>query len=313
MQDFRDAVYYPVVAFLDGVNPYNAPRYLAAYPVAAEFPPYSPLALLVHLPFGLMPFRVAELAYFGCCVAMIVPVGLYRAAVVWASKRRSGRVFALAAPCSSRGRLMRTCSSARSACKWSCGSFIALEFAKRRPWIAGLGLGLATLKPTFGVPLALILLCRRDFRAVLWGIVFGGAGGAIAFAMLAWRCGGVSQFVAAVWQSYSAFASETAASPVAGTMRCDAVAVLARLSAWDPGPGRRRPLPWQFGRSAAPPWRGSRAWAALVGLTTTRARLPASSCSSRSTTCRTMLLCWSSPWWPSRGRGVGLGRTYPRA
>ena len=43
------------------------------------------------------------------------PVGLYRAAVVRASKRRSAASLRWPRWCSSRGRLMRTCSSARSA------------------------------------------------------------------------------------------------------------------------------------------------------------------------------------------------------
>ncbi len=46
--DFRDAVYYPVVAFVDGVNPYDPGSYYRAYPVGQEFPLYSPIHLVVH-------------------------------------------------------------------------------------------------------------------------------------------------------------------------------------------------------------------------------------------------------------------------
>ena len=235
MQDFRDAVYYPVVAFVEGVNPYDTPRYRAAYPVGAEFPPYSPLALLVYLPFGFVPYTMAEAAYFGCCVAMVVLLA-YAVLRFCGLGVTTGRVFALAALVQLTRPGYANLLVGQVGLQVVLGCLVALHFAKRRPWIAGLGLGLATLKPTFGVPLALVMLCRRDVRAVLWGMACGGVGAAIAVALLVWRCGGWSAFLAAIPQSYGAFASDSAASPVTGTMRCDALAVLARLLSWNPGP-----------------------------------------------------------------------------
>jgi hypothetical protein len=149
----------------------------------------------------------------------------------------AGRVFALAALVQLTRPAYANLLVGQVGLQVVLGLFVALEFAKRRPWVAGLGLGLATLKPTFGVPLALMMLCRRDFRAVLWGIVVGGVGAATALAVLLVRCGGISEFVAALSRSYGAFTADTAASPVAGTMRCDAAAVAARLLDWDPGSG----------------------------------------------------------------------------
>ena len=54
MQDFRDAVYYPVVSLLEGRNPYDAADHLARYPVGSKFSLYAPLTLLLHLPLGLL-------------------------------------------------------------------------------------------------------------------------------------------------------------------------------------------------------------------------------------------------------------------
>ena len=48
--DFRDAIFYPVVALRDGVNPYNADSYFVHYPVGQEFPLYTPIHLLLHAP-----------------------------------------------------------------------------------------------------------------------------------------------------------------------------------------------------------------------------------------------------------------------
>src|SRR5437660_1423304 len=61
--DFRDAIYYPVVAFLHGDNPYDRP-YAEKYPVYGVQAPYSPFALIVHAPLGLLPYEVAEWVYF---------------------------------------------------------------------------------------------------------------------------------------------------------------------------------------------------------------------------------------------------------
>src|SRR5581483_4704946 len=57
--DFRTVVYYPAVAFLAGDNPYDAAAFTRTYPAPFEFPPYSPLTILLHLPFALLPVGAA--------------------------------------------------------------------------------------------------------------------------------------------------------------------------------------------------------------------------------------------------------------
>ena len=64
--DFRDAVYYPVVALRDHVNPYDAGMYFRHYPVGQEFPLYTPVHLLLHLPllaFSLSTARAIDLGW----------------------------------------------------------------------------------------------------------------------------------------------------------------------------------------------------------------------------------------------------------
>ena len=64
MNDFYSSVYYPVVAFLNGENPHDRLRLKALYPEVEEYPPYLPLNLVLYLPFGLLPSKVAAIAYF---------------------------------------------------------------------------------------------------------------------------------------------------------------------------------------------------------------------------------------------------------
>src|SRR5262245_5494362 len=71
MCDFFGAVYYPVVAFLSGENPYDTERFLALYPVSEPFPLYLPMVLLVHLPLGLLPVQTASMIYFVLTIALM--------------------------------------------------------------------------------------------------------------------------------------------------------------------------------------------------------------------------------------------------
>src|SRR5262245_7766772 len=64
LRDFRGNLYYPVVAFLAGENPYDAEHFKRAHDADA-FPPFAPIVLAWHLPFGLFPFAVARILYLG--------------------------------------------------------------------------------------------------------------------------------------------------------------------------------------------------------------------------------------------------------
>src|SRR5258707_3349695 len=94
MGDYRDAVYYPIRAVLDGVNPYNCetkqprpdgqPRYLQdpRYPVLNIFPLFSPLILLVFSPFGLIAdFQSSMWVYgtFNVVLLLVYAYALWRA------------------------------------------------------------------------------------------------------------------------------------------------------------------------------------------------------------------------------------------
>src|SRR5438094_1958504 len=95
LSDFRDAVYYPERAFLDGKDPYDYDDVQRTYPIGNGFPVYSPITFLVHLPFGLLPYRAAELAYFLTTIALTVVLG-WLALVVSDVPVDAPRLFAVA-------------------------------------------------------------------------------------------------------------------------------------------------------------------------------------------------------------------------
>jgi hypothetical protein len=72
LTDFRDAIYYPLVALRDGVNPYAVDLYFRHYPVGQEFPLYTPLHLLLHSPLLLFSFRTARGVFWGWNLALVV-------------------------------------------------------------------------------------------------------------------------------------------------------------------------------------------------------------------------------------------------
>ncbi|MGI8521423.1 MAG: glycosyltransferase 87 family protein, partial [Actinomycetota bacterium] len=64
MNDFKTAIYCPVVIFQEGGNPYDREQFLRFCPVRDVFPLYLPATLILHAPFGLLPIGAAALAYF---------------------------------------------------------------------------------------------------------------------------------------------------------------------------------------------------------------------------------------------------------
>ena len=72
LQDFRDAIYYPVKSYVEGRNPYDERAHLSEYPVVQPFSPYSPLFLLVHTPFAALPHGASQIAYVLVSIALIL-------------------------------------------------------------------------------------------------------------------------------------------------------------------------------------------------------------------------------------------------
>lgn len=228
LQDFRDTVYYPVVAFLDGTNPYDPASYLNHYPVGRPLPPYAPLNLLIHLPFAILPFESAELAYS----AFAVLLTLLLARLTWEFSGRSVRashVFGLAALIllSRPGQMNLLLGQVALQCV--VAAYVALFFARSRPWLAGLGLAVSTFKPTFGLPLAVLMLCRGDARAVAIGLGTAAAlSGALA-GRLVHIAGGVAPFATSLLASHQRFMQQSFNDVSSGPFRIDTAALVARL------------------------------------------------------------------------------------
>lgn len=160
MTDFYSGGYYPVRALLDGENPYDRARFLELYPVADGFPPYLPVTLALHLPFGLLPRAPAAAAYFATTIALTL-------VLAWSALRLGGgggREINVAAVLLAAAIILATrpghwnLMAGQRTLLYVLGTCAAVRFLRERPLLARLGLALAMIKPTFGVPLAILML-----------------------------------------------------------------------------------------------------------------------------------------------------------
>jgi len=229
LEDFRDAIYYPVRAFLAGDNPYDTFDYIAKYPVDQIFPPYSPLTLALHAPFGLLPARAAEISYFVLTILLTV-------VMAWLALRICERRRDLAAVLTVSALVLLSRPGhwnllvGQSTVQIVIGVYLALWYADDRPWIAGLGLALTTIKPTFGVPLALLMLAQRRWRTVSIAVGFGSLGTLAATGVLVASSGGIPAFARSLMTAYANFVAQQSVDPATSPVRLDALALVSRLS-----------------------------------------------------------------------------------
>jgi Glycosyltransferase family 87 len=236
LQDFRDNFYYPSVALLQGRNPYDVDDYETHYPVSRPLPAYSPISLLVHLPFALLPFGAAGAADFA--VNALLLLLLARVALAGAGAPiTTARIFGIAALMLLSRAGQQTLYIGQCTVYVALGSAVALIEARRRPWLAGLGLALACLKPSYGLPLGLLMLCRRDVGAFVRGAGVAALAGAAGASVPVLAAGGIGAWVGTVRHSMRVVATDPSFHEATSLIRLDTGALVGRLLGRPPGVG----------------------------------------------------------------------------
>jgi len=226
--DFRDAVYYPVVAMLDGENPYDPALYRETYPVGQVFPLYSPATLLIHLPFGLLSPELAPWAYYAFSVVLTVLLA-YLALRFTRPQPAAAATFLLAALIIVSRPGHWNLIVGQYVATMTVGVYVALLFARDRPWLAGLGIALSTIKPTFGGPLVVLMLARGDVRAVAIGLAIAACAGALGALPPIVAAGGMMEFAEIIPINQAAFGDDTFTNPLLSPVRVDLAVLAARL------------------------------------------------------------------------------------
>lgn len=171
LRDFRDAVYYPVRALLDGVSPYHVSAFVEKYPVGQDFPPYSPLTLLLHLPFAWLPFVIAEWVYFGASILLTLVLA-WIVLLTCRLPRQTATVFGLAAAMLATRPGHMNLLLGQTTNLLVLSSLLAFHLASKNPWGAGLCFAISTFKPTYGPILLILAAAMGEWRAVKAGLLW---------------------------------------------------------------------------------------------------------------------------------------------
>lgn len=231
MQDFRDIVYYAARAFQERYNPYDAEGFLKHYPVWHPLALYSPLTLILHAPFGALPFDLAWRAYFAFTLLAFVALCLLAFRVNDLRMDAADTLLIATAVILSRPGYMNLLLG-QVACTTALAVSVAVYFSRTHPWLAALAVAVSTFKPSFGAPLMFLMFCRGDVGVVLRGAVIA----VLATLPPLWRLaeieGGLFPFLASVQSSLAGFGEETFNDARLGPFRVDFPALIARLGDW---------------------------------------------------------------------------------
>ena len=227
--DFAQAIYYPVRAFLDGLNPYDASSFRGHYPVRDAFAPYFPSTLLLHLPLGFMPLATAAAWYLVVGILLTLVLAALCLRLNGLKSSIPNVLFLVIVIVLSRP--WRQCMLlGQVTLELVLASYVTLYFAHSAPRLSGLGLAFASFKPSYGFPLALLMLVRRDRLALGYAALFVLLLNLPVGAILAYRAGGMHTFAEQLGTTFSGFqAMAPANSPVFSQTRIDAVALVGRF------------------------------------------------------------------------------------
>lgn len=170
LTDFHNSVYFPAIGFREGFNPYSR-EYVEHYPTY-RLPPYSPAMFWLLYPFSLLPVPAADVAYFAFSCGLVVAfaasaLAVCRVPLTLANVLGLSTLILFSRP----GHINVLLGQVTLIVV--LGAIWALDLAKHRPALGGIALAVTTLKPTFGVPIMCLMLCRGNFRTVAVGAVIG--------------------------------------------------------------------------------------------------------------------------------------------
>ena len=231
--DFHNGVYFPSRAFLDGVSPYGQ-SFSELYPVTRPLPLMSPLVLLVHAPLAALPVSAAEIIYFIVNCGLLGVIGWYCVHWMPASDTRTTWLFiAMILIVASRAG-HTTLFTGYLTALMVVGTLMALAHARSQPWLAAVGVMIASCKPTYAIPLFLLMIARGDRSAALRGLALSIVGASLSLGRLL-LVTTPQQLWLDLQQGQSAHMADSYEFPINTWTRVDALALVAKWMDWNPG------------------------------------------------------------------------------
>ena len=234
MSDFH-AMYYHAKAFRLGTSPYQS-HVDDDIIFSGPSPPFSPVIFFIIWPLSYLPLAAADVV---ACLLNLAMIG----GIAWLMFRYSNHpvqwswwlaVFGFLV-FSRPGHI--TLHTGYFTALIVIGTLMAFHHAKDRPWLSAVGVLLASAKPTYVIPLLLILAFRRNYKAAVYGIVLSGA---VALAGVTWLAtahddSSFSHVIETVLHGQEAFHNEPTEEPVNTWTRIDILGMIAKLASWNPG------------------------------------------------------------------------------
>ncbi len=194
----------------------------------------SPLVLLLHAPLAALPVQLAEILYFLINCGLLGLLAWY--CVQWLPQSNMRTTWLLIAW------IMIAASRAGHTTLFTgyltalmvVGSIVALAHARSRPWLSALGVMIASCKPTYAIPLFLLMVARGDRTAALRGLGLSIVGAVLALSRLL-LVTSVQQLWLDLQQGQSAHMADKYEFPVNTWTRIDALALVAKWLELNPG------------------------------------------------------------------------------
>jgi hypothetical protein len=234
MVDFRSSVYYPALAFLQGNNPYDPHVFRAQYPTTDAFPLYLPAVLLLHAPLALVSYPGAVVIFYVLTLALTLVTALVALRMSGVERSAALALFVASVMVLSRPGHMNILAG-QDTLVYVLGTYLALWAAERSPVVSGAGLLLACLKPTFGVPLAVLMLAQGYVRAVVFGGAMAAGLSLPPLLILARDAGGFATFKDTMVANFLAFRSDPTVNPSLSVLSIDVSGVVGRVLGRPPG------------------------------------------------------------------------------
>ncbi|MEM9941364.1 MAG: glycosyltransferase family 87 protein [Planctomycetota bacterium] len=230
--DFHNGTYYPSIAFRNGDNPY-AKKVVDQYPLAAPSRPCPPITYIVHQPFTWFNLSTADVLFFVYNVLLILVLAWI--SVFWIAPDASLKFWlaaALMAFVSRPGHI--SLFTGYYTVELVVATLVALKYAESRPWVSAIGMLIASSKPTYILPLILLMLARKNFKAAVKGIGLCTLAGVLGLAWLtidsSW-----GEVIQGIRSGQEAFHEDVTEYPINSWTRVDIVAMVAKFANWIPG------------------------------------------------------------------------------
>ena len=236
--DHHNGIYFPSLAFINGDSPYGS-RYVEEYPVARQIPFFSPAVLALHAPLAMLPLRVAEVLYFVIMVALIIAISIQSIIAAGLQKRLDWVLLVAVGIVFSRAGHV-TLFNGYFTFELVLATILAIRFGRSRPWLAAFALVVVSVKPTYILPLGLLLLARGNFKSLVIGAVFSILAAAIPMAWLAYNEGdgdswkGLSEIRQQIAEAQKVHRNEPNEVPALSWTRIDILAIYSKWTNGDP-------------------------------------------------------------------------------